>query len=35
VQRLQAIVNDGNKSNQRTADAVNGRPEQPMLVETV
>jgi len=35
VQRLQAIVNDGNKEATRTADAVNGRPEQPMLVETV
>jgi len=35
VQRLQAIVNAGNKHAERTADATNGRPEQPMLVETV
>jgi hypothetical protein len=35
VQRLQAIVNDGNKQTRRTADAVNGNPEMPMLVETV
>jgi hypothetical protein len=35
VQRLQAIVNDGNRHQQRTADAVNGNPEAPMLVETV
>lgn len=35
VQRLQSIVNDGNRQATRTADATNGRPEQPMLVETV
>ena len=35
VQRLQAIVNDGNANTRRTADAVNGNPEMPMLVETV
>lgn len=35
VQRLQTIVNDGNRHQQRTADAVNGNPEAPMLVETV
>ena len=35
VQRLQAIVNDGNRSNERIAEAVNGRPDAPMLVETV
>ncbi|MBP7991219.1 MAG: EF-hand domain-containing protein, partial [Rhodocyclaceae bacterium] len=35
VQRLQIIVNDGNRHQQRTADAVNGNPEAPMLVETV
>ena len=35
VQRLQAIVNDGNRQATRTADATNGRPESPMLVETV
>ena len=35
VQRLQAIVNDGNTHTRRTADAVNGNPEMPMLVETV
>ena len=35
VQRLQSIVNDGNTIGRRTADAVNGNPEMPMLVETV
>ena len=35
VQRLQAIVKAGNDEQRRTADAVNGRPEAPMLVETV
>ena len=35
VQRLQGIVNDGNRSNERIAEAVNGRPDAPMLVETV
>ena len=35
VQRLQAIVNDGNRDTRRTADAVNGNPEMPMLVEAV
>ncbi len=35
VQRLQTIVNDGNRHQRRTADAVNGNPEMPMLVETV
>ncbi len=35
VQRLQGLVNDGNTSQRRTADAVNGNPEMPMLVETV
>jgi hypothetical protein len=35
VQRLQILVNDGNRHQQRTADAVNGNPEAPMLVETV
>jgi len=35
VQRLQAIVNDGNKNTRRAADAVNGNPEMPMLVQTV
>jgi len=35
VQRLQAIVNDGNTHNRRTADAVNGNPEAPTLVQIV
>lgn len=35
VQRLQSIVDTGNKHASRTANAVNGNPEQPMLVETV
>lgn len=35
VQRLQAIANDGNRHAQRTANAVNGNPEVPMLVTTV
>lgn len=35
VKRLQGIVNDGNKHAQRTANAVNGNPDAPMLVETV
>ena len=35
VQRLQSIVDAGNKHASRTANAVNGNPEQPMLVETV
>ena len=35
VQRLQGIVQAGNAEQRRTADAVNGRPEAPMLVETV
>ena len=35
VQRLQTIVETGNNEQRRTADAVNGRPEAPMLVETV
>ena len=35
VQRLQTIVEAGNNEQRRTADAVNGRPEAPMLVETV
>ena len=35
VQRLQAIVNTGNQHASRTANAVNGNPEQPMLVENV
>lgn len=35
VQRLQAIVNEGNRSNERIATAVNGQPDRPMLVETV
>lgn len=35
VQRLQTIVKAGNDEQRRTADAVNGRPEAPMLVETV
>ena len=33
VQRLQSIVNDGNKSNERIAIAVNGNPDRPVLVE--
>lgn len=35
VQRLQGLVQDGNSNLRRTADAVNGRPEAPMLVESV
>lgn len=35
VQRLQAIVNDGNREQRRTANAVNGNPDMPMLVQTV
>ena len=35
VQRLQSIVNTGNQHASRTANAVNGNPEQPMLVENV
>ncbi|MFN3359133.1 MAG: hypothetical protein ACK418_24455, partial [Pseudomonas sp.] len=34
VQRLQSIVNDGNTYARRTAAAVNGQPEAPMLVVT-
>lgn len=34
VQRLQMIVNDGNTYARRTAQAVNGQPEAPMLVVT-
>lgn len=33
VRRLQAIVASGNAEARRTADAVNGRPEAPLLVE--
>nr|WP_308494298.1 phage tail length tape measure family protein [Duganella lactea] len=35
VQRLQRIVDTGNGYAQRTANAVNGNPEQPTLVEVV
>lgn len=35
VKRLQAIVNDGNREQRRTANAVNGNPDMPMLVQTV
>lgn len=35
VQRLQSIVREGNGEQRRTADAVNGRGEAPMLVESV
>ena len=35
VQRLQAVVSEGNYQARRAADAVNGRPEQPMPVETI
>lgn len=35
VRRLQAIVASGNAEARRTADAVNGRPEAPLLVEVV
>ena len=35
VQRLQAIVNDGNKSNERIATAVNGNPERPMPIDVL
>jgi hypothetical protein len=35
VKRLQGIVQEGNREQRRTADAVNGQPEAPMLVETV
>lgn len=35
VQRLQAVVNDGNREQRRTANAVNGNPDMPMLVQTV
>jgi phage-related minor tail protein len=35
VQRLQAIVNEGNYQARRTADATNGNPEQPMLVQSL
>jgi hypothetical protein len=35
VQRLQAVVAIGNANTRRTAEAVNGNPEQPMLVATV
>jgi hypothetical protein len=35
VQRLQAVVATGNANTRRTADAVNGNPEVPMLVQTV
>lgn len=32
IQRLQAIVSDGNNQQRRTANAVNGTPEMPMVV---
>lgn len=35
VQRLQSIVDDGNKHTRRAADALNGNSEMPMLVQTV
>lgn len=35
VQRLQSVVNDGNREQRRTANAVNGNPDMPMLVQTV
>jgi hypothetical protein len=35
VQRLQAVVNDGNREQRRTANAVNGNPDMPMLVQTI
>jgi hypothetical protein len=35
VQRLQSIVNDGNNHARRTADATNGNPEAPTLVQVV
>ena len=33
VKRLQSLVREGNSEQRRTAEAVNGRPEAPMLVE--
>lgn len=33
VKRLQNLVREGNSEQRRTAEAVNGRPEAPMLVE--
>jgi hypothetical protein len=35
VQRLQSVVNDGNREQRRTANAVNGNPDMPMLVQTI
>ena len=35
VQRLQSVVNDGNREQRRTANAVNGNPDMPMLVQAV
>ena len=35
VQRLQALVSDGNREARRTANAVNGSPEQPIPMELV
>lgn len=35
VKRLQTVVNDGNREQRRTANAVNGNPDMPMLVQTV
>ena len=35
VQRLQAIVNDGNKSNERIATAVNGNPDRPVPIDVL
>jgi tape measure domain-containing protein len=35
VQRLQAIVNDGNKSNERIAVAVNGNPDRPVPIDVL
>jgi hypothetical protein len=35
VQRLQSAVRDGTVQQRRTAEAVNGNPDQPMLVQTV
>jgi hypothetical protein len=35
VQRLQEIVRTGNQYQMRTANAVNGNPDQPMIVEVV
>lgn len=35
VQRLQAIVNEGNRSNERIAVAVNGNPDRPVPIDVL